>query len=141
MEGILGRAIGGKTGRSATGWDIGVTTVNFSQSSELLNSLKMPPFLNVLEFHQDEGDMKKQLLNILSKYSKGSANNCCAFFHVTIRVFNQQRRLKTPHHLFCSFSTLTFLSQPVVLLINPFSQVARVDSNASRPIFVPNIIK
>ncbi|VFQ68421.1 unnamed protein product [Cuscuta campestris] len=51
---ILGRAIGGKTGRSATGWDIGVTTVNFSQSSELLNSLKMPPFLDVLEFHQDE---------------------------------------------------------------------------------------
>ncbi|VFQ68420.1 unnamed protein product [Cuscuta campestris] len=50
---ILGRAIGGKTGRNTNGWDIGVTTVHLAPS-KLFTSLKMPPYLDVFEFHQDE---------------------------------------------------------------------------------------
>nr|GLL28607.1 gamma-glutamyl peptidase 5-like [Ipomoea trifida] len=50
---ILGRAIGGKTGRATGGWDIGVTTVHLKKS-KVFTSLKMPAFLNILEVHQDE---------------------------------------------------------------------------------------
>ncbi|CAL5434308.1 unnamed protein product [Camellia sinensis] len=51
---ILSRALGGKTGRSITGWDIGVRTVHLSQSSKLFASLKMPKLLSIIECHQDE---------------------------------------------------------------------------------------
>ncbi|KAL3538721.1 hypothetical protein ACH5RR_002087 [Cinchona calisaya] len=50
---ILGRALGGKTGRAEAGWDIGITTVELS-SSKLFTSLKIPAFLSVIEAHRDE---------------------------------------------------------------------------------------
>ncbi|KAF9603295.1 hypothetical protein IFM89_034644 [Coptis chinensis] len=50
---ILGRALGGKIGRSLTGWDIGVRPINLS-TSKFLNSLQLPSKLSVIEFHQDE---------------------------------------------------------------------------------------
>ncbi|XAR72416.1 hypothetical protein NMG60_11019042 [Bertholletia excelsa] len=51
---ILGRALGGKIGRSISGWDIGVRTLHLSPSSKLLASLKMPKLLSVIECHRDE---------------------------------------------------------------------------------------
>ncbi|KAK3009274.1 hypothetical protein RJ639_014317, partial [Escallonia herrerae] len=51
---ILGRALGGKTGRAISGWDIGVRTVHLSPSSKLLGSLTMPSLMSVIECHQDE---------------------------------------------------------------------------------------
>ncbi|KAK1567072.1 hypothetical protein Q3G72_007761 [Acer saccharum] len=52
---ILARALGGKTGRSIKGWDIGVTAVHLSSSSsKLYSSLKIPSVLNVIEIHRDE---------------------------------------------------------------------------------------
>ncbi|MCL7028144.1 hypothetical protein MKW94_005622 [Papaver nudicaule] len=51
---ILSRALGGKTGRAESGWDIGVTTVNLSTSSTLWDTLKIPTTLSVIEFHRDE---------------------------------------------------------------------------------------
>ncbi|CAH9125696.1 unnamed protein product [Cuscuta epithymum] len=51
---ILGRALGGKTGRATAGWDIGVTAIHISSSSGLCNSLKLPAFLDVIECHRDE---------------------------------------------------------------------------------------
>ncbi|XP_058190853.1 gamma-glutamyl peptidase 5-like [Rhododendron vialii] len=51
---ILCRALGGKTGRATSGWDIGVRTVHLSPSSKLIASLKIPNFLSVIECHQDE---------------------------------------------------------------------------------------
>ncbi|WOL06682.1 gamma-glutamyl peptidase 5 [Canna indica] len=52
---ILSRALGGKTGRSKKGWDIGVTCVHPSQTiTDLLSSLNIPSHLPVIEFHQDE---------------------------------------------------------------------------------------
>ncbi|XP_074328099.1 gamma-glutamyl peptidase 5-like isoform X2 [Apium graveolens] len=51
---ILGRALGGKIGRASTGWDIGVTKIHLSPSSQLFSSLKMPAFLSVIECHRDE---------------------------------------------------------------------------------------
>lgn len=51
---ILCRALGGKTGRATSGWDIGVRTINLSPSPKLLASLKIPNFLSVIECHQDE---------------------------------------------------------------------------------------
>lgn len=45
---ILGRALGGKTGRATAGWDIGVTTIHISPA------LKLPAFLPVIECHRDE---------------------------------------------------------------------------------------
>lgn len=52
---ILGRALGGKTGRASTGWDIGLRTVNFSSaSSKLFSAHKIPVTLNIIECHQDE---------------------------------------------------------------------------------------
>lgn len=39
---ILCRALGGKTGRAVSGWDIGITTINFSAPSKLSSSVKMP---------------------------------------------------------------------------------------------------
>ncbi|CAK9165167.1 unnamed protein product [Ilex paraguariensis] len=53
---ILGRALGGKTGRAISGWDIGVRTIHFSSSSssKLFTSLKLPSPLSVIECHRDE---------------------------------------------------------------------------------------
>ncbi|XP_065872472.1 gamma-glutamyl peptidase 5-like [Euphorbia lathyris] len=51
---ILARALGGKTGRAVSGWDMGVTTIHFSSSSKLFSSLKMPASLSIIECHRDE---------------------------------------------------------------------------------------
>ncbi|KAL8136541.1 hypothetical protein V2J09_002542 [Rumex salicifolius] len=52
---ILGRALGGKTGRSQTGWDIGVRQVHISSAStKLLSSFNIPNTLSIIECHQDE---------------------------------------------------------------------------------------
>ncbi|GMJ12890.1 hypothetical protein like AT2G23970 [Hibiscus trionum] len=52
---ILSRALGGKTGRSISGWDIGVTSIHLSSSSsKLFSSLKIPTTLSVIECHRDE---------------------------------------------------------------------------------------
>ncbi|CAL5329547.1 unnamed protein product [Camellia sinensis] len=52
---ILGRALGGKTGRAKSGWDVGVTNVELSpSSSKLFASLKLPDLLSIIECHQDE---------------------------------------------------------------------------------------
>ncbi|KAL5988433.1 hypothetical protein ACLOJK_036197 [Asimina triloba] len=50
---ILCRALGGKTGRAANGWDIGMRTINPS-TSHSLSPLQIPSPLKVLECHQDE---------------------------------------------------------------------------------------
>ncbi|KAF8377403.1 hypothetical protein HHK36_030780 [Tetracentron sinense] len=50
---ILSLALGGKTGRAASGWDVGITTVNLS-STKLFSALKMPSLLSVIECHRDE---------------------------------------------------------------------------------------
>ncbi|EEF29614.1 gamma-glutamyl peptidase 5 [Ricinus communis] len=49
---ILARALGGKTGRAVSGWDIGVTAIHFSSSSKLFSSQKTP--LSIIECHRDE---------------------------------------------------------------------------------------
>ncbi|KAL9257445.1 Gamma-glutamyl peptidase 5-like protein [Drosera capensis] len=55
---ILGRAIGGRVGRSHSGWDIGVRTINLSASSSMLfPSLKIPSSLPIIECHQDEAKL------------------------------------------------------------------------------------
>nr|GMD11146.1 gamma-glutamyl peptidase 5-like [Ipomoea batatas] len=76
---ILGRAIGGKTGRATGGWDIGVTTVHLKKS-KVFTSLKMPAFLNILEVHQDEirelpakaEYTKDILLNLVDRLNRGN---------------------------------------------------------------------
>ncbi|XP_077219572.1 gamma-glutamyl peptidase 5-like [Tasmannia lanceolata] len=50
---ILGRALGGKTGRAVNGWDIGVTTVNLSPLNHF-SALQLPSLLKIIECHQDE---------------------------------------------------------------------------------------
>ncbi|KAI3448221.1 hypothetical protein Pfo_004886 [Paulownia fortunei] len=50
---ILGRALGGRTGRATSGWDIGITKVHL-QTSQNFSSLKMPASLSVIECHRDE---------------------------------------------------------------------------------------
>ncbi|KAF8044136.1 hypothetical protein BT93_A2196 [Corymbia citriodora subsp. variegata] len=50
---ILGRALGGKVGR-AKSWDIGLTTIQLSPSSEHFSSLELPAQLSVIQCHQDE---------------------------------------------------------------------------------------
>ncbi|KAE8686793.1 Cox19-like CHCH family protein [Hibiscus syriacus] len=52
---ILCRALGGKTGRAISGWDIGLTTIHLSPSaSKLFSSLEIPNTLSVIECHRDE---------------------------------------------------------------------------------------
>uniref|UniRef100_A0A6N2LIV4 Glutamine amidotransferase domain-containing protein n=1 Tax=Salix viminalis TaxID=40686 RepID=A0A6N2LIV4_SALVM len=51
---ILCRALGGKTGRATSGWDIGIKTINFSASWRLSSSVKTPAALSVIECHRDE---------------------------------------------------------------------------------------
>ncbi|KAM7479046.1 hypothetical protein LguiA_027259 [Lonicera macranthoides] len=51
---LLGRALGGKIGRSISGWDIGTTTIHLSSSPKLFGSLIMPTQLSVIECHRDE---------------------------------------------------------------------------------------
>ncbi|XP_052205489.1 gamma-glutamyl peptidase 5-like [Diospyros lotus] len=58
---ILGRAVGGKTGRAASGWDIGVRCVHLTPAAaKLFPSLKLQQqqankmVLSVIECHQDE---------------------------------------------------------------------------------------
>ncbi|KAM7263575.1 hypothetical protein ACFE04_001258 [Oxalis oulophora] len=50
---ILCRALGGKTGRAVSGWDLGVTTINLS-SNKLFSSLQIPTNLRIIECHRDE---------------------------------------------------------------------------------------
>ncbi|KAI3951268.1 hypothetical protein MKW92_035499 [Papaver armeniacum] len=50
---ILGRALGGKTGRAA-GWDVGVVDINLSASASLCDSLQIPTTLSLIEFHRDQ---------------------------------------------------------------------------------------
>ncbi|KAM1790325.1 hypothetical protein TB2_033844 [Malus domestica] len=51
---ILSRALGGKSGRAITGWDIGIRTVHLSSSSKALSTLKIPALLSIYEIHRDE---------------------------------------------------------------------------------------
>ncbi|KAI3985529.1 hypothetical protein MKX01_033843 [Papaver californicum] len=52
---ILCRALGGKTGRAESGWDVGITYINLQLSTSLLDSLRIPATtLSVIEFHRDE---------------------------------------------------------------------------------------
>ncbi|GLU08064.1 hypothetical protein SLE2022_249930 [Rubroshorea leprosula] len=52
---VLGRALGGKIGRNAAGWDIGATDIQLSPSSaKLFSSLKIPATLPIVECHRDE---------------------------------------------------------------------------------------
>ena len=51
---ILGRALGGKTGRAGSGWDIGFRTVHLSSSSNFFSTLKLPARLSIIECHRDE---------------------------------------------------------------------------------------
>ncbi|KAH7517639.1 hypothetical protein FEM48_Zijuj09G0086000 [Ziziphus jujuba var. spinosa] len=52
---ILSRALGGKSGRAKTGWDIGIRTVQLSTSStRTFSYLKMPALLSIFEIHRDE---------------------------------------------------------------------------------------
>ncbi|XP_034681471.1 gamma-glutamyl peptidase 5-like [Vitis riparia] len=53
---ILGRALGGKTGRAGSGWDIGFRTVHLSSSSSsnFFSTLKLPARLSIIECHRDE---------------------------------------------------------------------------------------
>ncbi|KAE8708397.1 Cox19-like CHCH family protein [Hibiscus syriacus] len=52
---ILSRALGGKTGRAITDWDIGVRSIHLSSSSsKLFSSLQIPTTLSIIECHRDE---------------------------------------------------------------------------------------
>ncbi|KAL6211441.1 hypothetical protein ACLB2K_016667 [Fragaria x ananassa] len=51
---ILSRALGGKSGRAITGWDIGIRTVHLSSSCKVLSSLNIPALLSIYEIHRDE---------------------------------------------------------------------------------------
>ncbi|XP_022136858.1 gamma-glutamyl peptidase 5-like isoform X1 [Momordica charantia] len=51
---VLCRALGGKTGRALSGWDIGIRTVHMSPSSKVFSSFKIPSMLSVIECHRDE---------------------------------------------------------------------------------------
>ena len=52
---ILCRALGGRTGRSAKGWDIGVSCMHpTTAAARLFAPLKLPVHMPIIEFHQDE---------------------------------------------------------------------------------------
>ena len=52
---ILCRALGGRTGRSAKGWDIGVSCMHpTAAAARLFAPLKLPVHMPIIEFHQDE---------------------------------------------------------------------------------------
>ena len=51
---ILGRALGGRTGRARSGWDIGFRTVHLSSPSTIFSTLKLPGRLSIIECHRDE---------------------------------------------------------------------------------------
>ncbi|KAK8564210.1 hypothetical protein V6N13_005564 [Hibiscus sabdariffa] len=52
---ILCRALGGKTGRAISGWDIGLTTIHLSPSaSKFFSALEIPTTLSIIECHRDE---------------------------------------------------------------------------------------
>ncbi|KAJ8768913.1 hypothetical protein K2173_023908 [Erythroxylum novogranatense] len=50
---VLGRALGGTTGRAISGLDIGVTTIHFTPP-KMFSSLNIPTSISVIECHQDE---------------------------------------------------------------------------------------
>ncbi|XP_027931084.1 gamma-glutamyl peptidase 3-like [Vigna unguiculata] len=52
---IIGRALGGKVGRSTKGWDIGVKSINISSSLPFsFSSLNLPSHLSIHKCHRDE---------------------------------------------------------------------------------------
>ncbi|TKY71517.1 Glutamine amidotransferase [Spatholobus suberectus] len=52
---IVGRALGGKVGRSPNGWDIGVRAINVTSSlPPTLSSLNLPSKLSIFKCHRDE---------------------------------------------------------------------------------------
>ncbi|KAF7044372.1 hypothetical protein CFC21_053606 [Triticum aestivum] len=63
---ILCRALGGKTGRSCKGWDIGVSCIHpTAAAARLFAPLKMPVHLPIIEFHQDEVHIQIQIFTVL----------------------------------------------------------------------------
>uniref|UniRef100_A0A0D9ZBR4 Glutamine amidotransferase domain-containing protein n=1 Tax=Oryza glumipatula TaxID=40148 RepID=A0A0D9ZBR4_9ORYZ len=52
---VLCRALGGKTGRSKKGWDIGVNCIHPTAAmARLFSPIKLPVHMPIIEFHQDE---------------------------------------------------------------------------------------
>jgi GMP synthase-like glutamine amidotransferase len=52
---LLCRALGGRTGRSSKGWDIGVSCMHpTAAAARLFAPLKLPVHMPIIEFHQDE---------------------------------------------------------------------------------------
>ncbi|XP_010268444.1 PREDICTED: gamma-glutamyl peptidase 5-like [Nelumbo nucifera] len=55
---VLCRALGGKVGRAYSGWDIGLRKVrlveDFNKRSSVGGFTEIPPFLSIIECHQDE---------------------------------------------------------------------------------------
>eukprot|EP01018_Ginkgo_biloba_P027451 Gb_28938 [translate_table: standard] len=52
---VLSRALGGKTGRSSVGWELGLKDVHLkSDLVHKFSGLELPPVLKVIESHQDQ---------------------------------------------------------------------------------------
>ncbi|XP_051147091.1 gamma-glutamyl peptidase 5-like isoform X2 [Andrographis paniculata] len=66
---ILGRAVGGKIGRSNRGWDIGISKIELYPSN-IFTSLKMPESLSIIECHRDEVRELPEKAEILGYSSK-----------------------------------------------------------------------
>ncbi|KAK9096855.1 hypothetical protein Sjap_022352 [Stephania japonica] len=69
MDKILVRAIGGKTGRVDSGWDLGVTTINF-EPSKLMAFPCIPSSLPVIECHRDEVIEMPEGAEVMARSSK-----------------------------------------------------------------------
>ncbi|XP_068656762.1 gamma-glutamyl peptidase 5-like [Aristolochia californica] len=66
---ILSRAIGGKTGRAITGWDIGTRTISI-YPTKLLSKLQIPSQLSVIEFHRDEVKELPPFVDVIARSEK-----------------------------------------------------------------------
>ncbi|KAH9622166.1 hypothetical protein KSS87_017024 [Heliosperma pusillum] len=70
---ILGRSLGGKTGRASSGWDIGLRTIHISQStSKGLSNLKIPSTLDIIECHRDEVLELPSKVEVIARSNKTS---------------------------------------------------------------------
>ncbi|PKU68343.1 gamma-glutamyl peptidase 3-like [Dendrobium catenatum] len=68
---IIGRALGGNTGRAFKGWDIGVTPLHLSSSlNKFFSPLDVPPQLSVIECHRDEVLELPPFVEVLARSEK-----------------------------------------------------------------------
>jgi glucosinolate gamma-glutamyl hydrolase len=122
---ILCRALGGRTGRSAKGWDIGVSCIHpTAAAARLFAPLKLPVHMPVIEFHQDEVWELPPCAEVLARSDKTRVE----MFRLGDRVMGVQGHPEYSKDILMSIADR--LLQRDLILVSFVSPCSRLDSGS-----------